>query len=221
MSSPVWSPSRSPHGTGPPIAGLSTPPAIAAAQARAQLPGAPSMYMRPGFQSFWHIAAGQDVRRDLTDQLLQGIAAVRNRPGLYFQLIVSSGGNGKSVLLLRLQYELAQAGEYVLVPAQEGKGLDLLELSAACHTFAKVAPGQRVYLLLDDVYRFNTPLLAVLMKDPIDNLTILATTRHGDFNSDSVLPAPPYRCLRRRRTPRPLLTPPISATSMIARLGIW
>jgi tetratricopeptide (TPR) repeat protein len=169
---------------------LIDPAFIAAALARAQLPGAPSMYTRPGFQSFWHIAAGQDVRRGLTDRLLQAIAAVHNRPGMCFQLIVSSGGNGKSVLLLRLQYELAQAGECVLVPAQEGSGLDPLALDAACRAFAKLAPTRRVYLLLDDVYRFNTPLLAVLMNYPIDNLTILATTRYVDFNSDSVLPAP-------------------------------
>ena len=179
---PVW----------PPDCQVINAATIATAQAEAVFPGADSMYARPGQAAFWQIVAGQDVRRDLTDRLLAGIKAVGDAPGMRFQLITAAEGNGKTTLLLRLEYELAQAGEYVLVPSQEGAALDATALRSACATAAADVdrPGRRVFLLLDNAYRFNTPLLTTLATFRIANLTILATARYTDLTAAGPRPAP-------------------------------
>jgi tetratricopeptide (TPR) repeat protein len=155
-------------------------------------PGAVSMYDRPGQVAFWHIVGGQDVRRDLTDPLLAAVKAADKQPGMRFQLITSAEGNGKSTLLMRLEYELALAGVYVLVPATEGQVLDPLALADACRAAAAdpARLNRRVVLCLDNVYRFNTPLLVALGTFPIPNLTILATARYTDVTAESPMPAP-------------------------------
>ncbi len=167
--------------------------AIAAAQAEAVFPGADSMYARPGQAAFWQIVAGQDVRRDLTDRLLAAIKAVGDTPGMRFQLITAAEGNGKSTLLLRLEYELARIGEYVLVPSNEGATLDAPALRAACAAAATADSSRsdrRVFLFLDNVYRFNTPLLATLATFRIPNLTILASAGYSDLSAEAPRPAP-------------------------------
>ncbi|MDQ2807294.1 MAG: caspase family protein [Chloroflexota bacterium] len=181
-----------PTPTWPPDCQVIDGAAIATAQAEAVFPGADSMYARPGQAAFWQIVAGQDVRRDLTDRLLAAIKAVGDTPGMHFQLITSAEGNGKSTLLLRLEYELAQAGEYVLIPNHDGATLDASALRTACAVAATDVdrPGRRVFLLLDNAYRFNTPLLTTLATFRIANLTILATARYTDLTTDVLLPAP-------------------------------
>ena len=132
------------------------------------------------------------MRREVTDVLLRGIAAAGTAPGMRFQLILSAGGNGKSVLLLRLQYELAQAGEYVLIPTREGADIAADALATVCQAVATDPQhsGRRVFLLLDNAYRFHGPLLADLTTYPIDNLTLVATDRYTAVAPDSPRPAP-------------------------------
>ncbi|HMA34809.1 MAG TPA: tetratricopeptide repeat protein [Chloroflexia bacterium] len=174
--------------------------AFAGAWARAAHPGAVSLYDRPGQQLFWQIVASQDMRRDVIDPLRRAIGLVEDQPGMRFQLITSAPAYGKSILLLRLQYELAALdGRYVLAPAKEGPptkegpALDGDALEALCQeigTGTPGRPGRRVYLVLDNAYRFHSELLNRLSSRPIPNLTILAGARPTDLPRNAPRPAP-------------------------------
>ncbi|HUS14845.1 MAG TPA: tetratricopeptide repeat protein [Chloroflexia bacterium] len=167
--------------------------AVAAAWARAGRAGATSIYDRPGQQTFWQVVVGQDMRRDWIDQLRAAIAAVDDLPGLRYQVITGGAGYGKSMLLLRLQYELAALdGRYVLAPAAEGVPLDYAAVAAACRAAAgnDAARPRRVYLILDNAYRFQTDFLRLLAARPIANLTVIVAARPGDLPRDFLPPGP-------------------------------
>jgi tetratricopeptide (TPR) repeat protein len=154
--------------------------------------GQPSMYERLGLVTRRHIVAEQDVRRRPTDTLMAAIKAIRGATGMRFQLVLAKGGNGKSTFLLRLAYELAVAGEYVLM-TRSGESPDEDTLRQLCDEVkgSTSNPERRVCLLINDAYREHTPLLQNLEQATISNLTIVATSRYDEARKDSPRPGKP------------------------------
>jgi tetratricopeptide (TPR) repeat protein len=180
----VTAPALDPWPAGP----LVNAAVIAAAQAEAANLADDNMYQHLGRVYLRHVVGNQDVRRHLTDDLLQQIEQSATARGLRFQLIRGNKGNGKSAFLLRLALELAQRGEYVLLVQEDGS-LDDRTLRQVCTALAQDPdrPTRRVYLLLDDAYRHPGYVRLLKLQDasPVENLTVIATTRYTEVPQDS------------------------------------
>jgi tetratricopeptide (TPR) repeat protein len=181
---PAPAPLLDPWPTGP----LITPEVVAAAQAEAASTADDNMYKHLGRVYLRHIVAHQDVRRDLTRDVLQQLDQVSTARGLRFQLIRGNKGNGKSAFLLRLAYELEQRGAYVLLVQEEGS-IDDRTLRQVCAAVAQETErtDRHVYLLIDDVYRYQSYIRLLKLQDasPVDNLIIIASSRYTEVPQDA------------------------------------
>jgi tetratricopeptide (TPR) repeat protein len=145
-----------------------------------------SMYARIEQPTWGHIIAAQDLRRSLTDRIIEAAEANPHPASMNFQLVRAQAGNGKTSFLLRLAYELMQAGYSVLLNLEDSSPIDLDALRAACQAAAVVGRKRRkrIYLLLDNVFPVHKGLFQRLHTLPISNLTIIATSRFDAVPTD-------------------------------------
>jgi tetratricopeptide (TPR) repeat protein len=110
--------------------------------------------------------------------------------GMRFQLVRARGGDGKTTFLIRLAYELAQAG-YAVLLNRNSTHIDHRSLRDACNMAAMIGKGRQksVYLLIDNVFPTHRNLLQSLHNNALPNLAVIATSRFDAIPDD----APKFR----------------------------
>jgi hypothetical protein len=136
----------------------------------------------------WNIVAAQGViERDQQAELLEQLAVPAKRTWMI--CIVGEPGAGKTSLAWRLIYELAKQQNALILQILDNEDADVWYHLSDFQEHTQ----EPFYILVDDVFRDESVLLALKGLDPNLPLIILATSRTNEYRGDEGLPFPVER----------------------------